>query len=210
MENDNGRGCIIPMRHRRILPLALLICIILTSCASGELDRAALGWEEDWTAVGEIVASEQVAGFEPSENLDAMSASGLWYATWTSGEMEVRENDEGQRSEIYDAQIYLLIQEFKSGPKALAELEVWKNRERDSYACGDTVTGTYADVSFEILPLLEGAETNPYSHGAAAFGCFGNCSVCAELMCREEFAGDALEIMEGFLSGLHFNGGEAE
>lgn len=201
--------------------------MILTSCASGELDRAALGWEEDWTAVGEIAASEPVPGFEPSENLDAMSASGLWYATWTSGEMEVRENEEGQRSEIYDAQIYLLIQEFKSGSKALAELEVWKNRERDSYTCGDTVTGTYGQisapagnsgnaaengegVSFEILPLLEGAETNPYSHGAAAFGCFGNYGVCAELMCREEFAGDALEIMEGFLSGLHFNGGEAE
>lgn len=198
------------MKIKRCLFFALLICLLLTACGSGGLDRAALGWEEDWTAVGDRVASEPVEGFTVLVNMDAMSASGLWFASWTAGEMEARENEEGQRVEIYDAQIYLLIQELKSEAKAEAEVEVWKNRERASYGCGDVSEVSRAGMDFEILPLLTASETNPYTHGAAAFGTRGSFGVSVELLCREEYEGDPVEILDGVLSGLHFNDREAE
>ncbi len=209
-ERVSPKGVVFSVKMRRYLAAATLLCLLLTACGAAELDRETLGWEEDWTAVGDAVASEPVDGFEPRENLDAMSASGLWYATWTAGEMEVRENEEGQRSEIYDAQIYLLVQEAKSEAKALAEVEVWKGRERDSYGCGESSTGDYAGMSFEVIPMLTASETNPYSHGAAAFGVRGKYAVSAELLCREGYEGDAEEILTDFLAGLHFNDKEAE
>ena len=194
------------MKLKRYLPFALLLCLVLTACGGREeQDRAALGWAEDWTAVGDVAASEPVEGFTALENLDAMSASGLWFASWTAGEMEVRENEEGQRAEVYDAQIYLLVQEFKSEAKAAAEVEVWKSRERASYGCGDASETSRAGMEFETLPLLTAAETNPYTHGAAAFGIHGRFGVSVEVLCREAFAGDPAAVLDGFLSGLHFN-----
>ncbi len=200
------------MKLKRSAPLALLMCLALTACQAQELDRAALGWEENWTAVGDVVAAEPLEGFEPGQNLDVMSAAGLWYATWTAGEMEVRENSEGQRAEIYDAQLYMVIQEFKSESKVAPEMETWKKLERDQYSCGETRTREYGGVSYEIVPLLTAAEDNPYSHGAAAFGTHGKFGVCLELLCREEYQGDAETLLEDFLAGLHyhFDDGEAE
>ncbi len=200
------------VKFKCVLMISLALCLLLTGCRAkdAEIDRAALGWEEDWTAVGDILAVEPVEDFTANENLDAMSASGLWYATWVTGEAEVRETEQGQRAEIYDAQFYLLIEECKSEAKARAELTVWEDLERKTYDCGDTEPGQYAGQAFSVIPILSAEEDNPYSHGAAALAVRGNYAMSVELMCRDAFEGDPRELLAGFLSGIHYNDKEEQ
>lgn len=191
---------------RRLIATAALCALLLTGCAARTgPTNAELGWDEDWARVGALLGVEPIDGFTLSENKDAMGVYGLYYATWTAGEARDYTNADGDKAQIYDAQIYVLLQQNKNAGAARSALEDWTARERESYESGGALDKTCAGQDFELLPLLRGSEDNPYTHGAAAFGARGGWAICVELLCRDTFQDDAQACLTRFLSGFHYN-----
>ena len=196
-------------KMKRIIALAALCALALSGCGGPSAEGALPpGWERTWVRVADLLGVEPMEGFSPSENMDALGVAGLYYATWTAGEGETITNDEDGEAILYDAQIYLLIQQFKESGKAQAALEDWQDRERENYEAGEAVTETHAGQAFTVLPLLAGKESNPYTHGAAAFALHeGGWALCVELLCRDGFEGEPQALLGEFLDGFHYNDG---
>ena len=191
---------------KRVVSLALLAVLLLTGCAArtGPTNEE-LGWDADWERVGPLLGVEPMDGFALDENKDVMGIYGLYYATWTAGEAQDYTNADGDEAKLYDAQIYVLLQQSGSADEAHSSVEDWMARERESYEAGEALAGTYAGQDFELLPLLRGAGDNPYTHGAAAFGMRGEWAVCVELLCRDSFEREPQSCLTEFLSGLHYS-----
>lgn len=186
---------------KKLLILALLTALLLSGCSGEKFDP---GFDKSWTNVGNLIGVEPVEGFAVNENMDALGPTGLYYATWTSGAGETITNDEGKEATVYDAQIYLLIEQCKDAETAESDLGKWIALEKQSYETGEMYEQTFASQSFRILPLLSSEEDNPYAHGITAFGLRGNSAISVELLCTDAFAGDPKEILAQFLSGLHY------
>ena len=191
---------------KRAFSLALLAALLLTGCAAQTgPTNAELGWDEDWVRVGVLMGVEPMDAFTLSENIDAMGVYGLYYATWTAGQARDYTNADGDEAQLFDAQIYVLLQQSGSADEARASVEDWMARERESYETGEALTEPHAGQDFELLPLLRGGEDNPYTHGAAAFGVRGDWAICVELLCQDSFAPDARICLASFLSGFHYS-----
>ena len=191
---------------KRVLSLALLAVLLLTGCAAQTGPTTAeLGWGEDWARVGALLGVEPLDGFTLSENIDAMGVYGLYYATWTAGEGRDYTNADGDEAQIYDAQIYVLLQQNKSADEARAALEDWIGRERETYEAGEALAETCAGQDFELFSLLQAGEDNPYTHGAAAFAVRDDWAISVELLCQDSFEGDAQTCLIEFLSGFHYS-----
>ena len=191
---------------KRVISLALLAVLLLTGCAApSRPTNEELGWDEDWAQVSALLGVEPMTGFDLNENIDAMGIYGLYYATWTAGEARDYTNAEGDKSQLYDAQIYVLLQQGKNEDEARTALEDWISRERETYEAGETRTETYAGQAFDLFPLLHAGEDNPYTHGAAAFAARNGWAISVELLCQDSFEGDAQTCLTEFLSGFHYN-----
>ena len=190
---------------KRVISLALLAVLLLSGCAAqtGPTNEE-LGWDKDWVRVGVLLGVEPVDGFTLSENKDVMGIYGLYYATWTAGEAQDYVNADGDEAQLYDAQIYVLLQQNKSADEAKTSLEDWIGREREAYQTGEMRIETYAGQEFNLLPLLQAGEDNPYTHGAAAFAARGGWTISVELLCQDSFEGDAQTCLVRFLSGFHY------
>ena len=191
---------------KRTISLALLAILLLTGCAAqtGPTNEE-LGWDDDWVRVGALLGVEPLDGFALSENIDAMGIYGLYYATWTEGEARNYTNADGEESRLFDAQIYVLLQQNKNADEARASLKDWISREREVYEAGEPLTETYAGQEFDLFPLLRSGEDNPYTHGAAAFAVRDGWAISVELLCQDSFEGDAQTCLTEFLSGFHYN-----
>lgn len=139
-----------------------------------------------------------------NESNDVLSLSGLWYFTWTSGEGREITNAAGEEATAYSAQIYLLVVERGSGADAENDIADWMAREAQSYETGESSERSIGEQRYHISPLLSTGESNPYSHGAAAFAARGNLAISVELLCSEDFESDAQTVLEQFLSGFHY------
>lgn len=190
---------------KRTAAIALLAALLLTSCAAqaGPTNQE-LGWEDDWTRVGTLLGVEPMDGFALNESMDALGPNGLYYATWTAGEGEAYINADGEDSLLYDAQIYVLLQQLQDGTAARSELESWQERERRSYQSAELEIEAYAGQEFSLLPLLQGGDSNPYSHGTAAFALRENWAICVEFLCRDGYEGDTQALLADFLDGFHY------
>ena len=186
---------------KKVLFFALLTALLLSGCAREAADP---GFDEAWTNVGDLIGVEPLAGFEPSENMDALGPAGLYYASFVSGEGEVITRSDEEEATVYDAEIFLLIEQCKDAGAAESDVGKWIALEKTSYGTGEEYEKTLAGQSFRILPLLSAAEDNPYTHGAAAFAVRGDSAVSVELLCRDGFAGDPEEVLAAFLAGLHY------
>lgn len=191
---------------KRAISLALLAALLFTGCAAqtGPTNEE-LGWDKDWVRVGALLGVEPMDGFTLSENKDVMGIYGLYYATWTAGEARGYTNADGDEAQIYDAQIYVLLQQNKSADEARAALEDWMALEKKSYQTGKTLTETCAGQKFDLLPLLQAGGDNPYTHGVAAFAARDDWSISVELLCQDSFEGDVQACLIGFLSGFHYS-----
>ena len=191
---------------KRAISLALLAALLLTGCAAqtGPTNEE-LGWDRDWARVSALLGVEPMDGFALSENKDVMGVYGLYYATWTAGEAQDYTNADGEKAQIYDAQIYVLLQQNKNADETRTALDDWMALEKKSYQTGEALTETYAGQEFDLLPLLQAGESNPYTHGAAAFAARGDWAISVELLCRDSFQGDPQACLTEFLSGLHYS-----
>lgn len=102
---------------KRIWIAVLLMTLALAGCSHADRELPS-GWDEDWVRVADYVGVEALDGFTLNESNDTLSISGLYYATWTSGEGRDFVNADGEDAIIYDAQIYVLLEECRSGSDA--------------------------------------------------------------------------------------------
>lgn len=189
---------------KRIWSIVLLTVLVLTGCAGSPGD-AHPDWDGSWTRIGEYVGVEPLDGFTLNESNDVLSMSGLYYATWTSGDGQNFVNNEGDDAVVYDAQIYVLLEECRSAEAAKEAVGSWTAREKLSYETGEPYAKSIGAQAFDVLPLISGSESNPYPHGAAAFAVRGEWAISVELVCSDGFAGEPDTILEQFLTGFHYS-----
>lgn len=188
---------------KRIWVFALLAALVLTGCSSAD-EELPPGWDESWVQVAGYVGVEPLEGFTLNESNDVLSISGLYYAAWTSGDGQDFVNTEGDDAIVYDAQIYVLLEECRSAEAAEEAVKAWIDHEGHSYEAGEAYTKSLGAQDFTVLPLISGHEGNPYTHGTAAFAARDEWAVSVELVCSDGFAGDSQAILEQFLAGFHF------
>ena len=137
-------------------------------------------------------------------NIDALSADGLYYASWTAGSSEPYENSDGDTIDLYDAQLYLLLGEFKSSDAAQENMDNWLAAGQTNYDVTDEKTVTCNGQSYTMVIYNFQNEENPYAHGVSAFGVHQNLAVCVELTCRENYAEDLEEMLTEFLNNCSY------
>lgn len=116
--------------------LCLLGLLCLTGCGAAAPETAADGtaWSEEWVTVGDVVGVETPEGMTPRENSDALSAKGMYYATWSLGEAETIVNESGDEAQLYDAQVYLLLAGYDGTEKAEEAAAEWLDMAAEQYA----------------------------------------------------------------------------
>lgn len=189
---------------KRIWIFALLAALILTGCSSADQELPP-GWDENWVRIADLVGVEPLDGFVLNESNDLLSVSGLYYATWTSGDGQDFVNADGKEAIVYNAQVYVLLEECRSADAAKKAVETWITREKQSYETGDADTKSLGGQDFEILPLIAGSEGNPYTHGTAAFAARDEWAISVELVCADNFEENSQKILEQFLAGFHYS-----
>ena len=194
------------MKRQWRAALCLLGLLCLTGCGAAAPETAADGsaWNEDWVTVGNVVGVETPEGMTLLENNDALSAKGMYYAAWSLGEAEEVLNEDGETAQVYDAQVYLLLAGYDSTAKAEEAAAEWLEMAAEQYAVESTDSETHNGQEFTVVTYTYTSETNPYARGASAFGVYGNYAVSVELSCREDFDGNALEILADFLDHCHY------
>ncbi len=190
---------------KRIAICLLAAALLLTGC-SGAGPQRDPGWEEGWTAMGRHLAIEALEEFPLNESNDVLGTSGLYYATWTCGEGQAYVNSDGKDAMVYDAQIYVLLKECTDAESAALEVDSWIDLEKQSYEAGEQETLTVGSQEFEVLPLANGKESNPYPSGISAFAVRGKNAVSVELVYSDRYAGNPWQTLERFLAGFHYAG----
>lgn len=181
----------------------LLIALLLSAC--GGRQELPADWDENWTVVCPVLAVEPLDGFALHESNDALYLSGIYYATWITGDARSHTNEEGEEADIFDGQIYVIMQEYKSADSAKSGIAQWTAREKQTYETGEEASITCSGQEYTLLPLLNGSATNPYSRGAAAFAVRGNWAICVEFLGAQSYEADMTQILELFLNGFHFS-----
>lgn len=182
-----------------LLLLSAALTLSLCSCSSPAKKELAPGTSE-YTAIGSRLEIRDIPdSLTMLDNMDALSADGLYYAAWTIGDAVPFENSEGKTVDLYDAQLYLLLGEYEDSGKAEENLDAWLDAGRSNYQITAEEEITCNDLTYTLLTYDCISEDNPYAHGVSAFGVFYDNAVCVELTGREEFSGDLRDILTEFL-----------
>lgn len=195
------------MKKWMALLTAGALCLGLTGCGTvlpPEKAADGLDWDKDWVTVGGIVGVDTPDGMDPRENNEALSANGMYYATWSIGEGEAYTNADGDEAQVYDAQVYLLLGGYKSTQEAENALAQWKSMAGLQYAVDGTTEASHNGQDFTVITYSFDSDTNPYARGASAFGIYRNYAINVELTCRQGFEGDAAQLLARFLDRCHY------
>lgn len=185
----------------------LYITTVLAGCsaapsASGDITAA----NPDYIAIGSsLIVHNTDTRLTLLDNKDTLSADGLYYAAWTAGDSEPYENSDGDTVDLYDAQLYLLLGEFKNSDAAQQNMNNWLTAGQTNYDVITEDTVTYNEQSYTIITYNFANEENPYSHGVSAFGVHNNLAVCVELTCREDYPEDLQQMLADFLNSCAYN-----
>ena len=188
---------------------ACILCItaILSGCAV-----LTSGSENDTTVItkdvqigGSLTVRNADTRLKLLSNLDTLSADGLYYASWAVGNSEPYENSDGDTVDLYDAQLYLLLGEFKSSETAQQNMDNWFTAGQTNYNITAEENVTCNGQSYTVVTYNFDNEENPYERGVSAFGVHQNLAVCVELTCRENYQEDLYEMLIDFLNGCTYN-----
>ena len=139
------------------------------------------------------------------DNNEALGMSGILYAAWACGEPTAYENADGDTVDLYDAQIYLLVQGCEDEDAASATVEDWAELASQRYEITDSTHFTSNGQDFSVLRYQTSGEANPYSDGVTAYTTFGCYAINVELTCGSDYAGDRLSVLSAFVDGIHYS-----
>lgn len=195
--------------HVNSKPIVFILCIaaLLSGCSVlpsiSENDTAV---NSEYVTIGSSLTVRNTdTRLTLLSNMDALSADGLYYASWTAGNSEPYENFAGDTVDLYDAQLYLLLGEFKSSDAAQQNMDNWLAAGKTNYDVLDEKTITCNEQSYTMVTYNFINEENPYARGVSAFGVYNNLAVCAELTCRETYSEDLVEMLTEFLNNCTYN-----
>ncbi len=140
-----------------------------------------------------------------SEHMDALSADGLYYASWVAGESTPYENSDGESVSLYDAQLYVLAGEFKTAEAAQENMNNWLAAGKSNY---DVIGEENIDCNGQSYSLITYQFTNsenPYDHGVSVFGVYEDMAVCMELTCVKGYDEDLRQMLTDFLENCDYH-----
>ncbi|MDE5598090.1 MAG: hypothetical protein K2J04_09675 [Lachnospiraceae bacterium] len=179
---------------------ALCIMLTLTGCSS-----SASSAENTVTASGDVTIGNYLtiqnidSRLMLLSNLDALSADGLYYASWVIGDAQAFENSDGDTVDLYDASLYLLSGEFKNTQYAQENMDSWLAAAKENYEVLNEEDITCNGQTYSLITYNSTHEDNPYARGISAFGVHENHAVCIELTCLGGFNDDLRDILVNFL-----------
>lgn len=138
------------------------------------------------------------------DSKDVLSANGLYYAAWTMGGSEPYENSEGITVDLYDAQLYLVLGEYKDNEEACKNMVKWLDAAKGNYEVLAEEEISCNEQPYSLLTYNCISESNPYERGISAFGVYDSTAVCIELTCREGFEEDLRTILISFLDNCTY------
>lgn len=186
--------------------IACILCItaLLSGCTSASSGGITVT-DSDYLIIGSnLTVRNEDTRLTLSDYKDALSADGLYYASWSAGDSEPYENSDGDTVDLYDAQLYLLLGEFKNADAAQKNMDNWLKAGQTGYDVTDESAITCNGQSYTMITYQFTNKENPYSHGVSAFGVYKNLAVCVELTCREDYQEDLQEMLTGFLNSCTY------
>ena len=139
-----------------------------------------------------------------SEHMDALSADGLYYASWVAGDSAPYENSDGESVTLYDAQLYLLAGEFKSAEAAQENMDSWLAAGKSNYEIIKEESIDCNGQSYVLITYHFTNTENPYDHGVSVFGIYEDMAVCMESTCVEDYPEDLQQMLSGFLENCTY------
>lgn len=198
---------------KRIAALLLVLCLaVLSGCGSKYPARTAQGepWDESWEILGSVLGVEAPGnGFALLDNNSILTAQDTYLATWVSGDPIDYVTADGEEAQIYEAEMFLLLQGCKDSENARIALDEWMTLAENSYTVSETRTETHNGQEYTVLTYTVDSQTNPYSQGVSAYAIFENYAVSAEFTCLDSYTGDGAAILGNFLNGCHYAGTES-
>lgn len=194
--------------HMKTKQIICMICLLtlLTGCSDPSSDSTgSVTTDSEYVTIGSSLTVHNTdTRLTLLSNMDALSADGLYYASWTAGSSEPYENSDGDTVDLYDAQLYLLLGEFKSSESAQSNMENWLTAGRTNYDVTDERNITCNGQSYTIVAYNFSNEGNPYARGVSAFGVSKNLAICVELTCRDNYQEDLDQMLTDFLNGCSY------
>ena len=187
--------------------ILLFFCLLLfiTGCSPAPRTAGDSADKQDGqTAIGPVMTVEAPKEFTLLDNKDALSADGLYYATWVTGNSVPYENSDGDTVDLYDAQLYLLASETSDKKEAEKSRQAWLASAEDKYQIRTTDTITCNRRSYTLISYDCVSENSPYDHGVSALGVCGANAVCAELTCTKDYEGDLAALLTDFLDNCQY------
>ncbi len=185
----------------------IMICAMLTclaGCGAKMPAMAADGtpWSEDWITLGQTLGVE-----EPGHGLtlrDNKASRNMYYTAWSIGEAQPYVNASGEETNLYDAQLVLLLMESDTVEEAQMGVDEWLDLAADNYTITDTAQQTYNGQEFTVLTYTFSSDTSPFARGVSAFAAFDTWAISAEFACQDVFEENAGEILADFLTHCHY------
>ncbi len=179
----------------------LCIAFLLSGCSSATEKNTENTWlDSEYITIGNKLTVEKGnADLELLDNMDVLTADGLYYAAWTKGNSKPYENSEGKTIDLYDAQLYLLMGEFPDSREAQSNMDKWLDAGKTNYEVLKEEEITCGGQPYTLITYNCVSEDNPYARGVSAFGTNQDLAVCIELTCQEEFDEDLRSILTDFL-----------
>lgn len=196
------------------MKIKFLLCIfsivlILSGCAASLFPEEEK--EDTWADSGSVAIGHSLTiqnsdnQLSLLDNIDVLSAEGLYYATWTMGNSEPYENSEGDMVDLYDAHLYLLLGEYPGTSEAQGNLDKWLDAGKANYEILEEEETVCNGQNYHLITYNCISEDSPYDRGISAFGICRCNAVCIELTCRENFEQDLRAIMVNFLNNCAYN-----
>lgn len=192
------------MKKRLLVIIICMTLMCLAGCAAGMPAEAVDGtpWSEDWITLGQTLGIEK-----PGHGLtlrDNKAARQMYYASWSIGEAQPYVNTEGNETNLYDAQLVLLLVYSDKAESAQVNVNEWLDLAKNSYTIADTSQQTYNGQEFTVLTYTLEPDTSPFAFGASAFSVYGPWAISAEFTCQDSFEGYAEEILADILEHCHY------
>jgi len=187
--------------------LLIVICGVLaclTGCGGRMPTMAVDGtpWSKDWITLGQALGVE-----EPGHGLtlrDDKAAKDMCYTAWSIGEAQPYVNALGEETNLYDAQLVLLLKASGTAEEAQMNVDEWLDLAAEHYIITDTAQQTFNGQEFTVLTYTFASDTSPFARGVSAFSTFDTWAISVEFACQDTFEGDAGEIMADFLDHCHY------